>query len=110
MITADPKSLLGLMCRRVDDMKPGEFLAIHRRDLYDIPSYEHNGATFTPPDRILGNIVGSGYTHSYYEDPMNGEIVFRRHAETGRVWHEGPDRRQKATQRVGSAALVQTEK
>lgn len=77
-------------------MKPGERLTVDMRDLERIPSFEHKGATFTPPDRILGNIVGAGYTHSYDIDPFSRRVTFARHENTGQQRHEDPDRRQKS--------------
>lgn len=91
MHTANPHSPLGYWCRKVAAMKPGERLEVDRRDLQDIPSYEHNFATFTPADRILGNIVGSAYTHSFRIRPDNGHIVFERHEETGKRFYHDPD-------------------
>lgn len=64
MITADPNTPLGYWCRKVAEMKPGQAMDVPLLDLMDIASFEHNDATFTPPDRILGNIIGSAYTHS----------------------------------------------
>lgn len=94
MITADPRSKLGYICRAVDAMEPGECFAIDMRDLSDATySYEHNGVTFTPADRVLGNIVGSGYTHSYEIEPMGRKVIFRRHVKTGERTHYDPDRR-----------------
>lgn len=94
MITADPRSKLGYICRMVDEMEPGQCLGIDAHDLRDATSsYEHNGAVFTPPDRVLGNIVGSGYTHSYDIDPMNRVVTFRRHHESGKRTFYDPDRR-----------------
>lgn len=93
MITASPDSLLGHWCKIVARMEPGQCLSVDIRELSDIASYEHNGATFTPADRVLGNIVGSGYTHSYEIDPMGRKVIFRRHHEDGRRTHEDPDRR-----------------
>lgn len=94
MITADPRSKLGYICREVDAMEPGQCFAIDMHVLADATSsYEHNGAVFTPADRVLGNIVGSGYTHSYEIDPRNRSVIFRRHHETGKRTFYDPDRR-----------------
>lgn len=71
-------------------MKPGECLDVDYRDLHDIASYEHNEATFTPADRILGNIMGSAYTHSYQQIP-DGRVRFTRHENTGARRHGDPD-------------------
>lgn len=95
MITANPNSLLGEWCRRIDAMEPGQCLDVDIRELRDIASYDHNSATFTPPDRILGNIVGSSYTHSYRMHPNGRTVTFIRHENTGQRRHEDPDRREK---------------
>ena len=92
MITADPKSLLGMICRDVDAMKPGQQLLIVSSDLRGIRSYHYNDAEFTPADRILGNIVGSAFTHSYDVD-YKGDVIFRRHEDTGQRRYTDPDRR-----------------
>lgn len=97
MISADPNSLLGYWCRKVDAMKPGEFLEVSGHTLRDIPSYEHNGATFTPADRVLGNIMGSAYTHSYRVHPYNDTVTFIRHEDNGTRRSVDPDRRQPPT-------------
>lgn len=93
MITADPASALGYWCRRVARMRPGQFLEIDRRDLSEIPSYEHNGTIFTAADRILGNVVGSAYTHSHRAAPQGRSIIFACHEDTGKRHYEDPDRR-----------------
>jgi hypothetical protein len=92
MIIEDERSRASLefWCRRVSRMKPDERLEVDPRDLRDIASYEHNEMTFTPPDRILGNIMGSTYTHSYWQKP-DGRIVFARHKNTGERRHKDPD-------------------
>lgn len=93
MHTAAPSSKLAYICEHVMRMKPGECLKLDRRELSDVPSYEHNGATFAPADRVLGNIVGSAYTHSYRIDPATGDVTFERHEYTGEVRYRSPDRR-----------------
>lgn len=100
MITAVPRSALGYWCRKVDEMKPGQRLEVSRHALRDIPTFEHNGADFTPPDRILGNIVGSAYTHSYRVKVEDGTVVFERHVETGERFYTDPDRRGVSTARL----------
>lgn len=92
MITADQDTLLGAFCARVDAMKPGERLKVDRFTLADIPEFDHNGARFTAADRILGNIIGSAWTHSY-QVCENGDVVFIRHEDTGKRRYADPDRR-----------------
>jgi hypothetical protein len=91
MITADPNSHLGYLCKKVDGMKVGECLTLGLEGLRDIPSFEHNGATFSPADRILGNIMGSAYTHSYSINHLDGTVTFTRHENTGERWYKEPD-------------------
>lgn len=93
MITADRNTILGMICAEVARMKPGQCIKIDRMDLREIPSFTHNDAMFTPADRVLGNIVGSAYTHSYTVDPMSGDVTFVRHEDTGKRHYQDPDRR-----------------
>jgi hypothetical protein len=91
MITADPSTYLGYVCQQVASMKPGECFEIHMRDLRQVGSFEHNDALFTPADRVLGNIVGSAYTHSFDVNEMKGTVTFRRHEDTGERRYKDPD-------------------
>lgn len=93
MITARPGTALWRWCRKVDSMKPGERLGVSLDDLWGIEGYDHNGARFTPADRILENIVGSSYTHSYTLHPDHRSVTFCRHEETGKRYSSSPDRR-----------------
>lgn len=92
-ITANPNSPLGYWCRKVADLEPGQRLDIDMKALQDIPSYEHNGATFTPADRILGNIIGSAYTHDYQVHISGQYVTFARYEDTGARRWAAPDRR-----------------
>ena len=76
-------------------MKPGQSLKVPDCILRDISAHYHNGTIFTAADRILGNVVGSGYTHDYYEAADNTGccIVIRRYAEDGTRRYTAPDRR-----------------
>jgi hypothetical protein len=91
MHTADPRTVLGEMCRQVAAMKPGECLDVEMRDLREIPSFQHNGVTFTPADRVLGNIVGAAYTHSFEVHPSGKWVTFMCHENTGVRRHKEPD-------------------
>jgi hypothetical protein len=91
IITADPSTYLGRMCKQVAQMKPGERWEVDIRDLQEIPSFEHNCTIFTPADRILGNIGGSAYTHSFHVNPMKGTVTFKRHENTGERRYRDPD-------------------
>ncbi|MGN7959182.1 hypothetical protein [Agrobacterium radiobacter] len=91
MILADPNTKLGRISGAVDMLKPGECLAFDMRELADIRSFEHNGATFSPADRVLGNIMGSAYTHSFSVTDYGRTVVFYRHEETGERRYKEPD-------------------
>lgn len=93
MHTAKPGSKLAYICENLIAMKPGECVKMDRRALADIDEYNHNGSTFTAPDRILGNIAGSAWTHSFRVDPSNGDVTFERHEDTGEIHYRSPDRR-----------------
>lgn len=103
--TADPNSLLGHWCRIVVSMKPGQKLKVDYRELRPIGGFHHKGADFGPVDRILGNIIGSSYTHSYDTDPMTGDVIFTCHEDTGRRHYISPD--QKAAPRFDNLANFQ---
>jgi hypothetical protein len=95
--TANRETFLGYLCSEVSRMKPGEALTVSGVQMrMEIPSFFHNDAHFTPPDRVLGNIVGSAYTHSYSVDMMTGDVTFRRHEDTGQRRYADPDRRERA--------------
>lgn len=95
--TADPNSLLGQWCDIVANMEPGQKLRVNYRDIRAIPGFHHNGADFGPVDRILGNIIGSAYTHSYSTDPMSGDIIFSCYKNTGAVYYRSPDQKEERT-------------
>lgn len=80
-------------CGQVAAMKPGEWLTVDTRALMGIASFEHNGATFTPADRILENIIGSAWTHSYDVDFAGRTVTFRRFEESDTRRYVSPDRR-----------------
>ena len=94
MITADPRTYIGHICAQVDKMKAGERLDVSIHDLRrNIQSFEHNGAIFTPADRVLENIVGSAYTVSYLVNLDRGTVTFEKHEDTGKRHYQSPDRR-----------------
>jgi hypothetical protein len=95
MHTADPNTFLGHVCAQVARMKPNECLTVCGYELrHEVSAFMHNGARFTPADRVLGNIIGSAYTHSYTVDERTGDVTFRRHEEKpGIRYYADPDRR-----------------
>lgn len=89
--TGRSAAALSHYCKLVSRMKPGECIDIPRLDLMEISSYEHNEALFAPADRVLGNIMGSAYTHSYAISPDGQKVTFMRHQNTGQKRHGDPD-------------------
>lgn len=77
----------------VASMRPGEILRLEKALFRDIETYEHKGALFTGPDRVLENIMGASYTHDYRIDELTGAITFRRYEDTGEKHYVSPDRR-----------------
>lgn len=82
---------LAFWCDKVAGMKPGQRLDVSVDDLRDIITYEHNDAQFTPPDRILGNIMGSAFTHSFEASLDGRKVTFIRHENTGVRRYNEPD-------------------
>lgn len=77
--------------QQVAALKPGQRLSVSIRELPD--GYEYNGAVFTPADRVMENIVGSCWTHSYFYDDRVRAVTFVRHEDTGQRRYTSPDRR-----------------
>jgi hypothetical protein len=97
-MTPEQRRTFHWLVRLVSTMVPGTELHVHRQELEDIPCREYNGAVFTPPDRILEQIVGASYEFSYYEDHINRTVVFRRRSSPvepdGELTYVSPDRRE----------------
>lgn len=91
MILADTSTRLGRIAHAVDMLKPGDCLTFDMSELRDIPSFEHNGATFSPADRVLGNIMGSAYTHSFRVSDGGRTVTFYRHEQTEERRYKEPD-------------------
>ena len=77
-------------------LRPGEMLEVDWH-LLDFPSYEHNGATFTPQDQMLENIPGSAYEFCWHQNYRTRGIIFERLVKTlpgddGVVSYVSPDR------------------
>lgn len=85
---------LRLVVQQVAQLKPGEAVCIDVSLLRDIQAHEHNGYRFTPPDRVLGNIVGANYEFWYRRDDRNRDVTFYRIAKPrdGLRTHVDPDR------------------
>lgn len=89
--TAAPGSDLAYVCEIVCELKSGQAITVGRELLELVPSIFHNDTTFTPAHRVLGNIIGSAYTHSFRVSPKNGDVTFYRHADTGERRYSSPD-------------------
>lgn len=59
-------------------LKPGQCIDMSERVLADIGCHEHNGATFTPPDQVLENILGAAWEYGYDRIPQSRAVRFYR--------------------------------
>jgi hypothetical protein len=86
---------LDYLAQMIAKLKPGERINVPRSTLADIGSYNYNGATFTPPDQVLENIMGSSGGWGYDIDPIDGKVIFwrREHREGDAPTYRSPDRR-----------------
>ncbi len=83
----------------VTSLKPGQSISICWNLLKaDFPAERHNGVVFSPPDRLLENIIGSAYEYGYNTDPLKNRVVFFRLekpiTEADALVYVSPDRRQ----------------
>jgi hypothetical protein len=87
---------LDFVKKHITRLRPGQRIDIAGSVLRDIPTMHHNGYAFTPPDRVLENIVGSSYEYRYHFN-MKGDIVTFERLEAplsgGRRAYVSPDRR-----------------
>lgn len=61
--------------KMVSSLKPGESIEFYERGLLlAIPGYRYNGVFFTPADRVLENIIGSGFEFNYRQNLMKGTL------------------------------------
>lgn len=75
--------------RLVGRLKPGHAIEIDCREMQDIQGFEYNGATFTPADRVLENVIGGAYEFTYTENHMRRTVTFHRlehEAEFGKAY------------------------
>lgn len=79
----------------VRSLKPGQAITISMRELsHAVPGFRHNGADFTPADRVLENIVGSAFEYSHSTDYANRSVCFYRHCWPSETkTYISPDRR-----------------
>jgi hypothetical protein len=79
----------------VGRLEPGQRIDFSDSELREIETLHHNGATFTPADRVLENIIGSSYEFRY-TTALNGRVTFERLSAPltdGRRSYVSPDRR-----------------
>ena len=82
--TAPPGTGLAKLCEMVCRLEPGQCIAITHHDfvLHEVDGYRHsgNGVYFDPGDKVMGNIIGSSYTHTKSTDhnPERMAITFCR--------------------------------
>lgn len=79
----------------VASLKPGQQITIGFREVEDaFPAQP----PWTPPERLLENIVGSSYEFSFSINPMNREVTFSRRekplTEDGLLTYVSADRKQ----------------
>lgn len=88
-------SALRELAARVGALQPGESLDIKAGVLRDVPPLHHNGATWTPEERVLENVIGSAYGWRAVPNPFNGVVTFERCASVpdGARTYVAPDRR-----------------
>ena len=81
--------------QEVASLKPGQQITIAFREVEDaFPSQ----SPWTPPERLLENIIGSSYEFSFSINPMNREVTFSRRekplTEDGLLTYVSADRKQ----------------
>ncbi len=84
--------------KEIGALRPGQEITVCCRVLEDLYSpMHHNGATFTPADRVLENIVGSSCEYGYCNNLHDRTVTFFRLSEPlrdGRLSYVSPDRRE----------------
>lgn len=86
---------LDFAVKMVKDLRPGQRIGLSGSVLEDIAPLHHNGYAWTPPDRVLENIVGSSYEFRYFCD-YQGSATFERldgQLKNGYRSYVSPDRR-----------------
>lgn len=78
-------------------LKPGECIEVDMKFLAKtLPGFYHKNAYFSPADRVLENIMGSGYEFHYTVNEFKGTVTFCRLKEPirdGQGCYVSPDRR-----------------
>lgn len=80
----------------VKRLRPGQRVTLSGSVLMDIAPLHHNGYAWTPPDRVLENIVGSSFEFRYFCNYCKGDATFERldgQLTNGYRSYVSPDRR-----------------
>ena len=80
----------------VKRLRPGQSVTISGSVLQGIAPIHHNGYAWTPPDRVLENIVGSSFEYRYRCSGYKGDATFERldgRVADGYRSYVSPDRR-----------------
>lgn len=90
------------LAKQISEIEPGQRITVSRYVLEDVaPPCQLTGLggpTWTPPERVLENIVGSAYEFRFWIQPESGNVVFERlHAalRDGSRTYVSPDRRER---------------
>lgn len=89
------------IAREIQRLEPGQWVQIDRRILEDAappaPLVGIFGPVWSPPERVMENIIGSAYEYRFREDPVSGNFIFERLREPlgddGSRTFVSPDRR-----------------
>lgn len=95
---------LDFAVKMVKRLRPGQRIVLPGSVLEDIAPLHHNGYAWTPPDRVLENIVGSSFEFRYHCDYCKGDVTFERldgKLTNGYRSYVSPDRRHLYTDLVG---------
>lgn len=89
------------LARQIGSIPPGHQIVVSRHVLAEVapsaPLVGFGGPTWTPPERVMENIVGSAYEFRFFEDIQSGDVVFVRLREPlkdGSRTYVSPDRRE----------------
>ena len=76
--SARSRRIINCLVDVLHNVKPGQCMEVSRFLLYDIDMYDYNGGRFSPPDRVLENIIRAAYEWSYQINPISGNVIFMR--------------------------------
>jgi len=63
----------------VKSLQPGQSVHVDWRQLEsEFPFQQYNGAMFSPPDRLLENVMGSSFEYGYTINPADRTVMFFR--------------------------------